>query len=302
MKGAIIRTSHWGSAFVSIITLALSLVGGAEASIEPRVKSRSVVVIDETNAAVLYSKKADVVGPIASITKLMTALVMLEGGQPLEELIEITAGDRDLRYGSGSRLVVGSRLSRGDLLHLALMSSENRAAHALGRSYPGGLSAFVRAMNAKAKALGMRTTRFVDPTGLSSNNVSSASDLVKLVMAAGEQSLIRQYSTSERHVVSVGRQSIEFRNTNTLVAKADWDIKVQKTGYTSEAGQCLVMATTIRDRPIVMVFLNSFGKLTRVAEARRIRKWMEQGVPASQLASGTGAGAPSKRAVVGASD
>lgn len=266
---------------------ALLLALPATAKVDPQLKSRSVVVVDESDASVLYAKKANAVVPIASITKLMTALVVLESGEPLDETIKIAADDRDLKYGSGSRLAVGSALTREDLLHLALMSSENRAAHALGRVHPGGMAKFVRAMNAKGKALGMTTARFADPTGLSNKNVSSASDLVKLVMAASEHPLIRRYSTSQSHIVQVGKQMLEFRNTNTLVNKEDWDIALQKTGYTSEAGQCLVMKTTIGARPVVMVFLNSFGKLTRVAEARRIRKWMERSAPSSQLASST---------------
>jgi serine-type D-Ala-D-Ala endopeptidase (penicillin-binding protein 7) len=257
----------------------------AQAKVSPEVKSSSVVVVDEADSSILYSRKADAVVPVASITKLMTALVVLEGGQPLDETIEIAGDDRDTKHGSGSRLTVGAKLSRGDLLHVALMSSENRAAQAVGRAYPGGLKQFVKAMNVKAKALGMKSTRFVDPTGLSSKNVSSAADLVKLVIAASDDPVIRRFSTDENYTVQVGRQLIEFRNTNTLVSKPDWDIKVQKTGYTSDAGQCLVMKAVIQDRPVVMVFLNSFGKLTRVAEARRIRKWMEQGAPSSQLAS-----------------
>lgn len=255
------------------------------AGIDPQLKSQAAVVVDETDASVLYSKKANIVAPIASITKLMTALVVLEGGQSLDELVQITKADRDTKYGSGSRLTVGARISRGDLLHIALMSSDNRAAHALGRTYPGGMTKFVRAMNAKAKELGMKTARFVDPSGLSSGNVSSAADLVKLVLAASAHPLVRRYSTSESQVVQVGAQMLEFRNTNTLVNKSDWDIVVQKTGYTSHAGQCLVMKATIQDRPVVMVFLNSFGKLTRLAEARRIRKWIERAAPSSQLAS-----------------
>lgn len=272
-------------------TLLIASVGGllftacAHGSANPEVRSGSVMVVDETDASVLYSKQPNLVVPVASITKLMTALVVLESGQPLDELIEIAKADRDTRHGSGSRLPVGSKLTRGDLLQLALMSSENRAAQALGRTYSGGVSAFVKAMNAKARSLGMNSAHFVDPTGLSSKNVSCAADLAKLVMAASDDPVIRKFSTSERHTVQVGRQLLEFRNTNSLVSKPDWDIAVQKTGYTSEAGQCLVMKATIQDRPVVMVFLNSFGKLTRVAEARRIRKWMEQSATSSQLAN-----------------
>lgn len=242
---------------------------------KPQVKSGSVLVIDANDASVLYSRNADVALPIASITKLMTALVVLEGKQPLDEVIEITRDDRDKEKGSGSRLTVGTKLSRGDLLHLALMSSENRAAHAVGRHYPGGLPAMVRAMNAKSKALGMTRAHFVDPTGLSSGNVASPNDLSRLVIAASHNTTIREFSTNRHFTVPVGKRLLEFRNTNTLVANPDWDITIQKTGYISEAGQCLVMQTTIEDRTVVMILLNSFGKYTRVADARRIRKWME---------------------------
>jgi D-alanyl-D-alanine endopeptidase (penicillin-binding protein 7) len=205
----------------------------------------------------------------------MTALVVLEGHQSMDEMVRITSEDRDTELGSTSRLTIGTALSRGDLLHLALMSSENRAAHALGRNYPGGLAAFVRAMNAKALTLGMKNTRFVDPTGLSSRNVSSAADLTRLVMTAAADPLISRYSTHKGYAVPVGKQMLEFHNTNTLVTKADWDIAVQKTGYTRDAGQCLVMKAEIQGRSVVIVLLNSFGKYTRVADARRIRKWME---------------------------
>lgn len=242
---------------------------------KPEVKSGSALVIDESNSSILYSRNADVALPIASITKLMTALVVLEGKQPLDELIEITKDDRDRQKGSGSRLTVGTKLSRGDLLHLALMSSENRAAHAVGRNYPGGLKALLRAMNAKAKALGMTRAHFVDPTGLSSGNVASPADLSRLVIAAANHPTIREYSTNRHFAVAVGKRMLEFRNTNTLVSNPDWDIVVQKTGYINEAGRCLVMQTIIEDRPVVIILLNSFGKYTRVADARRIRRWME---------------------------
>ncbi len=241
----------------------------------PDLKSSSVMVLDAADSSVLYSRKADAVLPVASITKLMTALVVLEGHQSMDERVKITSEDRDTELGSTSRLTIGTSLSRGDLLHLALMSSENRAAHALGRNYPGGLPAFVRAMNARAQALGMKNTRFVDPTGLSSRNVSSAADLTRLVMTAAADPLISKYSTHKGYAVPVGKQMLEFHNTNTLVTKADWDIAVQKTGYTRDAGQCLVMKAEIQGRSVVIVLLNSFGKYTRVADARRIRKWME---------------------------
>lgn len=245
----------------------------------PDVRSSAVLVFDETDGAVVYAKRADEVVPIASITKLMTALVVLDGQQPLDEVLQISSDDRDTEHNSTSRLAYGTKLTRGDLLHLALMSSENRAAHALGRNYPGGLTAFIRTMNLKAKSLDMSSTRFADPTGLSSSNVSSASDLAKLVIAASRDSDIRRFSTDERYTVKVGRHLVEFRNTNSLVSKPNWDITVQKTGYTVDAGRCLVMKSTIKDRPMVMVLLNSAGKYTRVADASRIRKWLEATTP-----------------------
>jgi serine-type D-Ala-D-Ala endopeptidase (penicillin-binding protein 7) len=241
----------------------------------PDVRSSTALVVDANDSSVLFAQRDEAVRPIASITKLMTALVVLDGKQSLDEIITITNADRNGARGSGSRLGVGTRLSRGELLQLALMSSENRAAQALGRSYPGGLPAFLRAMNDKAAELGMTHSKFADPTGLSSGNVASARDLVKLVQAASDNPLIRRYSTGERHTVKAGRQALEYRNTNTLVTKPDWNIAVQKTGYTQAAGQCLVMHTRIDGRSVVIVLLNSFGKYTRIADARRIRKWME---------------------------
>jgi serine-type D-Ala-D-Ala endopeptidase (penicillin-binding protein 7) len=251
---------------------------------KPEIRSASVIVLDAVDSSVLYSKQAQRPVPIASITKLMTALVVLDAGQPMDEMIELTTADRRLERSSYSRLAVGSRISRGDLLHLALMSSENSAAHAVARAYPGGVPACLKAMNAKARALGMKTARFTDPTGLSSGNISSAADLAKLVAAAAADPTIRTFSTSSSLTVAVGRQLLEFRNTNSLVAKPDWDVMVQKTGYTSDAGQCLVMQTVIRERPVLIVLLNSFGKYTRVADARRIRKWMEADLDRGQLA------------------
>jgi len=251
---------------------------------KPQIKSASVLVVDETDETVLFAKQSQKVMPIASITKLMTALVALEGGQSLDEAVTILPTDKERTIGNASRLAVGTKLTRGELLHLALMSSENRAAQAVGRSYEGGLPAFIQAMNAKAKALGMKNSRFVDPTGLSAGNVSTAADLTKLVIAASHEPLIEEYSTSERLRVAVGRQLLEFRNTNSLTSKEDWEISVQKTGYTQEAGQCLVLRTSIHDRPTVIVLLNSFGKLTRVADARRVRKWIEGAADGGRLA------------------
>ncbi len=241
----------------------------------PALRSSAAFVVDTNNAAVLYSRRSDVAMPIASITKLMTALVVSEAGQPLDEELTITAEDLSLGKISYSRLLPGTRLTRGDLMHLALMSSENRAAHALGRNYPGGVGECVRAMNAKARELGMTSTHFVEPTGLSDENVASPEDLSKLVMAAAKVQTIREYSTDSEHDVQVGRRTMRFRNTDSLVSKADWDIVVQKTGYIAEAGRCLVMQTVIQGRSVVIVLLNSFGKRTRVADASRVRKWVE---------------------------
>jgi D-alanyl-D-alanine endopeptidase (penicillin-binding protein 7) len=240
----------------------------------PALRSSAALVLDTTHASVLYSRRSDIALPIASITKLMTALVVMEAAQPLDEQLEITAEDRR-RSRAVSRLAPGTTLSRGDLLHLALMSSENRAAHALGRNYPGGLVACVDAMNAKARELGMTNARFVEPTGLSDENVASPEDLSKLVMAAAKVPQIREYSTDSRYEVRVGRRTMRYGNTDSLVSRPDWNIEVQKTGYISRAGRCLVMQTVIEERTVVIVLLNSFGKHSRVADARRIRKWME---------------------------
>jgi len=245
------------------------------ASDGPQIRSSAVLVLDEDSSTVLLSRQAEVATPIASITKLMTALVVIGAKQPLDEVLQITDEDREHGRGAFSRLAIGAQLSRGDLLHVALMSSENRAAHALGRNYPGGLPAFVAAMNARARALGMSNARFVDPTGLSGENVASPADLSKLVIAASHEPTIQQYSTDELHAVRVGRRMLEFRNTDLLVRNPAWNIIVQKTGYITEAGKCLVMKALIGGRAIVIVLLDSFGKYTRVADAQRIRKWLE---------------------------
>lgn len=258
----------------------------AKAGSRPDVRSAAALVVDEASSEVLYARRATQPVPVASITKLMSALVVLESGQSRSEKLAITRDDIKRTRGSQSRLPVGARLSRGDLLHLSLMSSENRAAQALGRSYPGGLAAAIVAMNAKARALGMTQTRFVDPTGLSSRNVSSPADLAKLVIATSRNPHIREYSTDEVHTVRIGRQAVEYRNTNLLVKNAGWAISVQKTGYISEAGKCLVMRTSIDGRNVVIVLLNSQGKYTRVADARRIRKWVEAGGPARTTVAG----------------
>ena len=262
-------------AAVALILAILGLQAAAKPIRDPKLKSSSVLVIDESDSSVLFSRHPDVPMPIASITKLMTALVVLEAKQPLDEPIEITAADRDLPKGGFSRLAVGTTLTRGDLMHLALMSSENRAAHALGNNYPGGMPAMVAAMNAKAAAHGMASSRFVDPTGLSSQNVASPEDLSKLVIAASHNPSIREYSTDSHYAVKVRRHMVEFRNTDNLVANPTWNIIVQKTGYIAEAGKCLVMAAVIEGRSVVIVLLDSLGKYTRVADAKRIKSWME---------------------------
>ena len=250
---------------------------------EPGLRSSAALILDETHSTVLYSRHADVAMPIASISKLVTTLTVADAKQPMDEVLEITDEDRAVGKGAFSRLAVGTRLTRGDLFHLALMASENRAAHALARNYPGGMAAFMPAMNAKAKELGMTSSHFVEPTGLSSDNVASPEDLSKLVMAAAKVPAIREFSTDGDYVVQVGRRLVQFHNTDSLVNNADWHIVVQKTGYISRAGRCLVMQTVIEERTVVIVLLNSFGKRTRVADARRIRKWME----ATLLAQGT---------------
>jgi D-alanyl-D-alanine endopeptidase (penicillin-binding protein 7) len=245
---------------------------------EPSLRSSAALVLDTTHASILYSRHSDVAMPIASITKLMTALVVMDAGQTMDEALVVSEDDTVLSKASASRLSPGTRLTRADFMHLALMSSENRAAHVLGRNYPGGLAACVKAMNEKARELGMVNAHFVEPTGLSDENVASPTDLSKLVMAAAKVPEIRQYSTDSGYDVEIGRRVLRFRNTDSLVSKPDWDIVVQKTGYISEAGRCLVMQTVIEDRSVVIVLLNSLGKRTRVADARRVRKWVESTV------------------------
>jgi D-alanyl-D-alanine endopeptidase (penicillin-binding protein 7) len=239
-------------------------------------KSSAAVVFDEATGEALYEKKPELITPIASITKLMTAMVVLDAGLPLDETISITSEDIDLVKGTRSRLRVGATLTRHDLLLLALMASENRAASALGRAYPGGRPAFIARMNAKAGEIGMLNTRFLDTTGLSSENVSTAEDLVRLVDAADDYPLIREFSTTASREVDVGgRRPMQFRNSNALVRNSAWDIDVSKTGYISEAGRCLVMKATIASRRVIIVLLDSWGKNTRLGDANRIRKWME---------------------------
>ena len=248
-------------------------------------KSSVALVIDQDTREVLFSKNDSAVLPIASLTKLMTGLLISEARLPMDEMITITQDDVDTEKGSTSRLRVGTELSRGELLHLALMSSENRAAHALGRTYPGGLGAFVTLMNNKARALGMRDTSYVEPTGLSSRNQSSAKDLATLVGVAYNDPLLRELSTSPGYQVAVGNRTLQYNNTNRLVKNPQWEIGLQKTGYISEAGQCLVMQAKIAGRKLIMVFLDSAGKLSRLGDAERVRRWVESipSEPASTL-------------------
>ena len=238
-------------------------------------KSSVALVVDQQTNEVLYSKNDNAVLPIASLTKLMTGLVVSEARLPMEEIIEITSEDVDTEKGSRSRLRVGSTLTRGELMHLALMSSENRAAHALGRTAPGGMATFVAQMNAKARSLGMASTVYVEPTGLSSSNRSTAHDLVKLVNVAHQHPLLRDLTTSHGYEVEVGNRMLQFNNTNRLVKNPTWDIGLQKTGYISEAGRCLVMQASVAGRKLIMVFLDSAGKLSRLGDAERVRQWLE---------------------------
>ena len=242
-------------------------------------KSSVALVVDQDTNEVLFSKNSQAVLPIASITKLMTAVVVTDADLPLDEVLTVTQDDVDTEKGSRSRLNVGTQLTREEMLHLALMSSENRAAHALGRSYPGGLSAFVSAMNAKAQLLGMFDTRYVEPTGLSSLNQSSAHDLATLVKLAHTHPLIRELSTSPEYQIDVGHRQLQFHNTNGLVSNPTWDIGLQKTGYISEAGRCLVMQASMAGRKLIMVFLDSSGRYTRLADAERVRKWINTKLP-----------------------
>lgn len=237
-------------------------------------RSSAVVILDARSSKILYQKNPRVVMPIASLTKLMTALVVLEARQNMKQKLTVTKADLDRIKHSSSRLRVGTRLSRADLLHLALMSSENRAASALARHYPGGTRKLVAAMNAKARALGMKSTRYVEPTGLSRHNVSTPNDLARLVIAAEKNPLIRRYSTDHRMVIRQGKSNSLYGNTNRLTRNANWRIRLQKTGYISEAGRCMVLYALIKNRPTVMVFLDAQGKYSHAADANRVRSWL----------------------------
>jgi len=247
----------------------------ASRSAVPDLKSSSALVIDQSGRT-LFAKNVDHVVPIASITKLMTAMVVIDAKLPLTEQIVITKEDRDLIKGTRSRLRFGTVLTRRELLHLALMASENRAAEALTRVFPGGNSAFVAAMNQKAIELGMWRTRFVDGTGLSSENVSTAQDLTKMVGAAYDYPLIREFTTDRNTSIRMANgRTMSYNNSNRLVSNRDWQIGLSKTGYISEAGRCLVMQAKIAGKPVIIVLLDSWGKLTRIGDANRIKRWME---------------------------
>ena len=237
--------------------------------------SSVALVVDQDSGEILFSKNESVVLPIASLTKLMTGLVIADAHLPLDEMITITQDDVDTYKGSRSRLAVGTTLGRGEMLHLALMSSENRAAHALGRTFPGGMQQFVKTMNSKAQELGMKDTRYVEPTGLLSWNQSSARDLATLVSVAYQRPLLRELSTSPSHELDLGKRTLQYNNSNRLIRNPEWDIGLQKTGYISEAGRCLVMQTKIAGRKLIMVFLDSTGKLSRSQDAERVRRWVE---------------------------
>ena len=239
-------------------------------------KSAAALVVGLDDGHTIFGKNTQSIAPIASITKLMTAMVVLDASLPLEETLYIDSADLDMVKHTNSRLGVGTGLSRRDMLRLALMSSENRAAASLGRDYPGGNEAFIAAMNRKAVELGMWNTRFVDPTGLSSENVSTADDLVKMVKGAYQYPLIREFTTTSAHEVgTTAGRNLQYRNSNGLVRNSAWEIGLSKTGYISEAGRCLVMQATIAARPVIIVLLDSWGKQTRIGDANRIKKWIE---------------------------
>lgn len=273
------RSTVKAAAVASVPAARLSIgqaIGLHEAYDPLSLHSAVALAVDAASGEVLFEKNARAVLPIASISKLMTALVVLEAGQPLDERLTISEADIDTEKYTRSRLRPGTVLTRDEMLHLALMASENRAANALGRHYPGGLDTFVARMNEKARELGMESTWFVEPTGLSSRNVSSAIDLARLVRAASRYPLIREYSTAASLTVeAAGARTVSFRNTNRLVSRDDWDIGLQKTGYISEAGNCLVMQARVEGRPVVLVLLDATGKLSRFGDAQRLRDWIE---------------------------
>jgi serine-type D-Ala-D-Ala endopeptidase (penicillin-binding protein 7) len=271
------------AAFALFFVLALT-IGFAQAQTQKVVylRSSAVMVQDAETGEVVINKNSDVAVPIASITKLLTAMVILDRGLDLEQRIVVSREDLDRKKGTRSRLMPGTVLTRDELLLLALMASENRAASALGRTYPGGIPAFVKAMNEKAAELNMSDSTFVDPTGLSPANVASPRDLVKLVRAAHGYPLIREYSTRDRATVKAFNRPLRFVNTNNLVRNSHWDIELSKTGYISEAGRCLVMHVRVASKDLIVVLLDSWGKQSRIGDANRIRKWLETATTSSR--------------------
>ncbi len=269
---------------VAVRPSAAALQGLRSAEDSLNLKSSVALVIDQDTDEVLFSKNPGAVLPIASITKLMTAMVVVDAEQSMDEALRVQRVALDTPRNNRTRLKVGAELSRGELMHLALMSSENRAAFALGANYPGGMTELVVAMNRKAQALGMHDSHFVEPTGLSSKNQSSARDLAVLVKAAYQHPVLREYSTSPDASVPVGRRVVQFRNTNALVRSPIWEIGLQKTGYISEAGRCLVMQAQLAGRKLIMVLLDSAGRYSRVGDAERIRRWVNAKPPAHQQA------------------
>lgn len=267
-----------GLAILGLLTVAGSVPlrgGSPKAPSRLMLRSASALVLDQRTGQALVEKQAEAVMPIASITKLMTAMVVLDANLNMQEPLVIENGDKDMIRHSRSRLPVGTCLTRGEALGLALMSSENRAAHAVGRSFPGGVEACVKAMDAKAQALGLTETRFEDPAGLSSGNVSSAQDLARLVNAAYQYPQIREYTTRTEATIRSGRRTLQFINTNALVRGHRWQIGLSKTGFITEAGQCLVMQAMLAERPVLIVLLDSWGKYSRLGDANRIKQWIE---------------------------
>ncbi len=269
-----------------VIALTISIASVQAEAFEPKLRSASALIVDQRSGRILYQKNARDVLPIASITKLMTAMVVLDSKPNMAEMLTITEADVDTLRHSHSRLSVGTRLSRKELLRLTLMSSENRAASALSRSFPGGKPAFVKAMNRKAKAMALQFTHFRDPTGLYAQNVSSALELARMVAAAARYPAIRQYTTTVSHLQTVGSQQLNYKNTNLLIRNSDWRISLSKTGFINEAGRCLVMLAWLKDRPTIIVLLDAQGQLTPVGDSNRIRDWLEQTALAQLLGQG----------------
>lgn len=287
-KVAATRKERRSAAYASPTVLRTSFASVSDNDQEgnPLLQSAAFMVADQATGNVLLEKNSDAVLPIASITKLMTAMVVLDARLNLTEVLTVGQDDVDTLRGSSSHVPVGTELAREDMLRLALMSSENRAASALARHYPGGLHAFVVAMNRKAASLGLRDTRFSDSTGLNSANVSSARDLVKMVSAASRYPLIREFSTTANYVVSLNGRPRQFNNTNALVSSPDWQIGVSKTGFINESGKCLVMQAWLLNKPMIIVLLDSLGRYTRVADAQRVKRWLESAAMQQKVAGG----------------